>query len=448
MTQTLLIVDDERDIVEALARVLGSMEDVKVLTAHSGEEALEVCRNHHPAAVLSDLRMPGMDGLELLLRVKELNDAIQFVLITGHGTIDQAVQAMKRGAYDFLQKPFRKQDIIAVVHRVLEKAALLDENRRLKEKLRGRSLRKYEFGTSEIFRNLLQRATQAAASEATILILGESGTGKEVLANFIYDHSQRCDGPLVKVNCAAIPENLLEAELFGYKKGAFTGAYADKKGKFHEAHKGTIFLDEIGELPMSIQSKLLRVLQEGEISPVGGRVEKVDVRIVAATNRNLKELIKEGRFREDLYYRLNVIPLMLPSLREHMEDLPALVGHFIAKHCERNHREHPSVSKQAFRLMEAYHWPGNIRELENTIERAIIFCLGNQITESDLPEELTAVSVGTLDLSLAKGMTLEEIENQVILLGLQKHRGDKKKVADELGISLRTIYRKLEVLGL
>ena len=444
MNQKLLIVDDEKDIVNALVRVLGNIEGLEVLTAYNGIEGYEVVQKEHPDAILTDLKMPGMDGLELLEKVKNLNEAIQVVMITGHGTIDDAVRAIKKGAYDFIQKPFKKQEIISVCHRVLEKAALLQENRSLREKLRKRSSKKYEWGKSEVFRNLLQKAAQAARSQATILVLGESGTGKEVIANYIFDNSSRCDQPFVKVNCAAIPDNLLEAELFGYKKGSFTGAYNDKTGKFQEANGGTLFLDEVGELPLSIQSKLLRVLQEGEVNPVGGKTEKVNVRIIAATNRDLKKLIESGEFREDLYYRLNVIPLGMPPLRDHMEDLTSLVGHFISKHCEKNNRETPSVSKGAFRLLESYHWPGNIRELENIIERAIIFCEGNQIKEIDLPEELVNPSKNGLEFQIRRGMTLDQIENHVIRMALERNRGDKKKAAEELGISLRTVYRKLE----
>ncbi|MDB9744200.1 sigma-54 dependent transcriptional regulator [Fibrobacterales bacterium] len=448
MKQKLLIVDDEKDILDALTRVLSTLDGIEIFKAYDGVQALEVAKEHHPDVILSDLQMPGMNGLELLKRVKELNDNIQFVLITGHGSIDDAVNAMKMGAYDFLQKPFRKQDIMSVMNRVLDKAGLLAENRKLKEKLRSRSTRKYEFGKSDVFRILLQRSAQAAASEATILILGESGTGKEVLANYIFDHSSRASENFVKVNCAAIPENLLEAELFGYKKGAFTGAYSDRKGRFHEAHNGTIFLDEIGELPLAIQSKLLRVLQEGEINPVGGATEKVNVRIVAATNRSLKEQMEKGEFREDLYYRLNVIPLQIPPLRNHMEDLPALVNHFVSKHCAKGNREAPSLSKGAFRMLEDYNWPGNIREVENIIERAIIFCIGDKITEEDLPEEMGQTSTGSLELGLVKGWSMDRIEQEVVRLSMQRNHNDKRKVADELGISLRTIYRKLDTMKL
>src|SRR5690606_12700026 len=338
--------------------------------------------------VLTDLKMPGMDGLEVLQRVKQYNPDVQVILITGHGSIDEAVAAMKKGAYDFIPKPFNKQEITAVVNRAFEKVSLMAENFMLREKLK-KNPPTFETGKSRAFKELLNRSAQAANSDATILILGESGTGKEVLAGHIVQNSPRALKPFVTVNCAAIPENLIEAELFGYKKGAFTGAYQDKKGRFMEADGGTMFLDEIGELPLAMQAKLLRVLQEGEATPVGGSAQKVDVRIIAATNKPLRKMVEEGTFREDLFYRLNVIPLTIPPLRQRPEDLHALILFFIAKYCRKNKRPNLSVSAEALQLMEHYAWPGNVRELENAIERAVILCLGHQITVDDLPPELS-----------------------------------------------------------
>jgi two-component system response regulator HydG len=444
MSQKLLLVDDEKDILDSLKRVLSTFEDLEIYTASNGQEALEKCRQYHPDVVITDLRMPGMEGLELLTRIKELNENIQAVMITGHGTIDDAVQAMRAGAYDFIQKPFKKQQILAVTKRVLEKASLLDENRKLREKLRKRSSAHYEWGSSELFRSLLQRTAQAAQSDATILIMGESGTGKEVLGNYIYDHSSRSERPFIKVNCAAIPENLIESELFGHKKGSFTGAVADRKGKFQEADGGTLFLDEIGELPLPMQSKLLRVLQEGEVNPVGGKVEKVNVRIVAATNRNLKEQVEAKAFREDLYYRLNVISINIPSLKMHPEDIPRLAAHFVSKYCKKNSRDYLSINKKALEILEAYSWPGNIRELENTIERAVIFAIGTQITEQELPDDIKSFKSTSVNFNFRTGYTLDEIETEAIRMALKRHQGNKKFAADELGVSLRTIYRKMD----
>lgn len=444
MVQQLLIVDDEKPILNALSKVLGMMENVKVHTANNAKDALKICEQIHPSVVITDLKMPEMDGIELLEKIQSLNESIQTIMITGHGTINDAVNAMKKGAVDFIQKPFKKQQIISVVQRVIDKAQLLDENRTLKEQLRKRSAKKYIWGNSQEFQKVLQRASQAAVTDATILILGESGTGKEALANHIVDQSARCDRPFVKVNCAAIPSNLLEAELFGYKKGSFTGAVADHPGKFQEASGGTIFLDEIGEIPLEIQSKLLRVLQEGEVNPVGGATELVNVRIIAATNRNLKEEVLEGKFREDLYYRLNVVPLTIPPLREHGEDIPTLVSFFVKKYSRKLNKPNVSVSKPVMDRFEEYHWPGNIRELENVIERAVIFSEGGKIQLTDLPDDLLQMGNDNLQMRLDQGMTLEEIETQVIRMALERNQWDKKRVANQLGISLRTIYRKLD----
>jgi two-component system response regulator HydG len=400
-----------------------------------------------PPVVITDLKMPKMDGLELMQKIKEFNGNIQIIMITGHGTIDDAVTAMKQGAYDFIPKPFNKQEIIAVVNRAFEKTSLLEENFLLKEQLKKNQAPNFEWGKSRIFKTLLERGGQAAASDATILIMGESGTGKEVVAQYIFANSPRVHMPFVTVNCAAIPENLMEAELFGYKKGAFTGAYQDKKGRFQEANGGTIFLDEIGEMPLTVQPKLLRVLQEGEASPVGGATQKVDVRIIAATNKNLRKQVELGLFREDLFYRLNVIPLQVPPLRQRPEDLHSLISFFIAKYCNKNKKTNLSLSPDALRLVENYGWPGNVRELENAIERAVILCMGHQITPGDLPDELSNAGSSDMQLPIGKGMTLEEIEMTVIQNSLKKNHGDKARTAEELGVSLRTIYRKLDALS-
>ncbi len=444
MKKNLLIIDDEQSILDSLARALHGA-GYELLTSTDPVKGLEMIKATVPPVVITDLKMPGMDGLTLLQRIKEFNPHIQVILITGHGSIDEAVSAMKKGAYDFIPKPFNKQEITAVVNRAFEKVSLLEENFLLKEKLRKSQGSVIDAGKNRVFKELLSRAVQAANSEATVLILGESGTGKELLATYIMSHSPRAAQPFLTVNCAAIPENLMEAELFGYKKGAFTGAYQDKKGKFQEANGGTIFLDEIGELPLGVQSKLLRVLQEGEVSPVGGTAQKVDVRILAATNKQLRKMVEAGQFREDLFYRLNVIPLLIPPLRQRPEDLPGLISFFIGKYCKKNKRDNLSVSPDALRLMEHYAWPGNVRELENAIERAVILCLGHQITVDDLPGELgSGGSDSSEPLSVTRGMTLEEIELRVIQGALKRNHEDKAKTAEELGISLRTIYRKLD----
>ena len=444
MKKKLLILDDEQSILDSLSRALADLGHELILCTDP-HKALEIVKVDVPQVVITDLKMPGMDGLEVLQRVKEYNPDIQVILVTGHGSIDEAVMAMKKGAYDFIPKPFNKQEISSVVHRAFDKVSLLEENFILREKLKKASPA-FETGKNRAFRELLNRSAQAANSDATILILGESGTGKEVLANYIFQNSSRALKPFVTVNCAAIPENLIEAELFGYKKGAFTGAYQDKKGKFLEADGGTMFLDEIGEMPLAIQAKLLRVLQEGEVTPVGGSAVKVDVRIVAATNKVLRKMVEENKFREDLFYRLNVIPLNVPPLRQRPEDLHALLLFFIAKYCKKNKRPNLSVSAEALRIMEHYSWPGNVRELENAIERAVILCLGHQITVEDLPPELSGAAGKEPDLHLNPGMTLAEIEMSIIRATLERNHGDKAKTAEDLGISLRTIYRKLDAI--
>ncbi|MCD6023615.1 MAG: fis [Fibrobacteria bacterium] len=442
MNQSLVIVDDDQDVLDSLTRALEDLE-CDLRSFNNPIEALEGICAAPPQVVVTDLRMPGMGGLALQQSLKDLNPDIQVILISGHGSVDEAVSAMKKGAYDFISKPFRTEEILAVVQRAFEKTALLRENFLLREKLRASRVPNFEVGKSRIIRELLEEAVRAAASEATILILGESGSGKQILANYIVANSPRAPYPFIEVNCAAIPDNLIEAELFGYKKGAFTGAYQDKKGKFQEAHKGTIFLDEIGEVPLSVQSKLLRVLQEGEVSPVGGATQKVDVRILAATNKNLRKMVADGLFREDLFYRLNVIPLQIPPLRQHPEDLPAFISHFLAKYSAKNRRENLSVSPEAMLLMERYLWPGNVRELENAMERAVILCQGDQITPKNLPPELSGDLSETQEFLFRSGSTLEEMELLIIQNALRRNHGDRGKTAHELGIGVRTLYRKV-----
>ncbi len=441
----LLIVDDEQNILDSLTRTLHGL-DIELSTNNDPRKALEIIKENTPHVVISDLKMPHLDGIGLLQKIKEFDNNIQVIMITGHGTIDDAVSAMKKGAYDFIAKPFNKQEILAIINRAFEKVSLLQENLLLKEKLKKNQTPHFEWGKSRTFKELLNRSAQAAASEATILIQGESGTGKEVLANYIFANSPRVHQHYITVNCAAIPKNLLEAELFGYKKGSFTGAHQDKKGKFLEADGGTIFLDEIGEMPLSTQPKILRILQEGEISPVGGSTQKVNVRIIAATNKNLRKQVEAKLFREDLFYRLNVIPLLIPPLRQRHEDLHSLISFFINKYCKKNKRENLSIHADALRLMEKYPWPGNVRELENAIERSVILCLGHQISIADLPDELSQSCESQVQIDIDRGMTMEEIELYVIQNTLKRNHGDKAKTAEELGISLRTIYRKLDAV--
>ena len=445
MKTEILIVDDEPSVLASLVSALEDMP-VEILTSGDPTEALELIKTRVPPVVITDLKMPGMDGLELLHRIREFDPLIQVIMVTGHGSVGEAVVAMKKGAYDFISKPFSVVDIEATVQRAIEKAQLLRDNLHLRETLVKSRLPAFAEGKNPAFRNLLEECVLAARSDATMLILGESGTGKEILAHYIVAYSNRAAQPFIAVNCAAIPENLIEAELFGHKKGAFTGAYQDRKGKFQEAHGGTIFLDEIGELPMSVQSKLLRVLQEGEATPVGGMAQKVNVRILAATNKPLRKMIAAGLFREDLYYRLNVISLHVPPLRERMEDLPMYISFFIAKYCRKNRRETLSLTPEALAALEVYGWPGNVRELENVIERAVILTTENQIPLKSLPPEVRN-DQSTSTLEFPRGMRLEEIELKAIQDALRRNHGDRAKSAEELGIGERTIYRKLNEIN-
>jgi two-component system response regulator HydG len=349
---------------------------------------------------------------------------------------------MRAGAYDFVEKPLKRMHILKTVAKAIEKSSLVAENRTLREEIS--QLRKREIiGNSPALRQVLEVAAQAAPSVATVLILGESGTGKELLARYVHTKSQRASGPFVGVNCAAIPESILEAELFGHERGAFTGAVAKREGRFAQAKGGTLFLDEIGELSASVQVKLLRVLQEGEYEPVGGRTQRADVRIVAATNRDLSAEVAAGRFREDLYYRLNVIAITAPPLRSRPGDVPLLVEHFVKVFGQRNNKGPFTVSPAAIEKLAHYAWPGNVRELENTLERAVVLSRSNLIDLADLPRQIVENERARSEIVVSIGTPLEEIERTVIRETLRATQGDKRLTAQLLGIATRTIYRKL-----
>ncbi|HKP95182.1 MAG TPA: sigma-54 dependent transcriptional regulator [Fibrobacteria bacterium] len=446
MKHKLLIIDEDRTNVDALSRALHG-QDLDVTAAVERVRALELARERMPQVIIAGGKMAGGNGTDVMAEIRDLNPSVQAILMAGAAGAEEAIAALKRGACDFIPKPFERRDVLAAVHRAFEKSALLQENQFLKEKLKKNQAPAFEWGKSRAFKTLLDRAAQAAASDATMLIMGEAGSGKEVLAQHVYSNSPRAHRPFISVNCAAIPENLLEAELFGFRKGAFNGAWQDKKGKLQEANGGTLFLDEVGELPAGLQPKLLRVLQEGEAGAMGSGPSRADVRIIAATSRNLRKLVEEGGFREDLFYRLNVIPLHIPPLRARPEDLHSLISFFISKYCRKTKKANLSVGAGALRLMEAYAWPGNVRELENAVERAVILCMGHQITPEDLPDELTHASDASARLFIDQGMTLEEIELAVIQSAMKRNNGDKAKTAEDLGISLRTVYRKLDTVS-
>ena len=448
--QTVLVVDDEAGIVESLAKIF-AREGLNVLTAQDGATALDLLRRHRIGAVLTDLMMPGMSGLDLLKAAHTVAPEAEVVLMTAYGTVETAVEAMKEGAYDFVTKPLKRAHVVRIVRNALDKQALVVENRALRAQLAERR-RHTVVGTSLAWRRTMDVVMQAAPSEATVLLLGESGTGKELLARAIHDNSARAGRPFVPVNCAAIPEGILEAELFGYEKGAFTGAVARREGRFEAAAGGTLFLDEIGEIPSHVQVKLLRVLQEGEIERLGaaGRPTPIDLRLVAATNLDLARAVREGRFREDLYYRLNVISVPIPPLRDRRDDVPLLIEHFIQVYREKNGKSIVGCSRRALELLTSYPWPGNVRELENAIERAVVLTRSNSLDEEDLPREVRTAMPGGIEgrvLSFPIGTPLEEVERQAIHETLRHTKGDKRLAAQLLGIATRTIYRKLEAEG-
>ncbi len=445
---TVLIVDDQDSIRDALSKML-IKEGYEVLLAGEGDEALEILRKRKVNVILSDLKMPKMDGVQLLKTSKLIKPEVEVILITAHGTIEKAVSAMKDGAYDFIRKPFKKIVIANMIRKAVEKQALVVENRFLHEQLErvGHDRDTDVIGQSDVIRNVIKLAEQVAPSQASILIQGESGTGKEAIASLIHKIGHRADQPFIKVSCAALPETLLESELFGYEKGAFTGAVGQKEGRFELADKGTLFLDEIGEITPALQVKLLRVLQEGEFERVGGtKVLKCNVRIISATNINLTTAIKQKRFREDLYYRLNVITIDIPPLRDRKEDIPLLVSHFLKIYQEKNNKAIDGIAEDVLDILTDYAWPGNVRELKNVIERAVVLTQRRVISQDDLPENIFKNRSEDRKLTIPFGMPLREIEKKLIIETLKRTKGDKEIAANLLGITPRTIYRKMNSL--
>jgi two-component system response regulator HydG len=443
---TVLVVDDERSNVESLEKIF-QREGMRTLSAPDAKRALELVRTHRVHVILTDLMMPGTTGLELLRATKQVAPDVEVVLMTAFGSVEAAVNAMRDGAYDFVEKPLKRLSIVKSVRKAAERQRLVAENRSLKDEIKRLAHREI-VGSSPALRRVIDVATQAAPSQATVLVLGESGTGKELLARYIHERSSRSRGPFVAVNCAAIPETILESELFGHERGAFTGAAGKKEGRFAKAAGGTLLLDEIGELTPSVQVKLLRVLQEGEYEPLGGNTTKSDVRIVAATNRDLVAEVAAGRFREDLYYRLNVIAITAPPLRARREDIPLLVDHFLGQYCAKNGRPRLHPTRGALERLMDYAWPGNVRELENVIERAVVLSRNETLTDADLPDHIAAAPPSAAaQLTFEIGATLGEIELRVIRETLRHTKGDKSLAAQLLGISTRTIYRKLDGLA-
>ncbi|MBL4632300.1 MAG: sigma-54-dependent Fis family transcriptional regulator [Kofleriaceae bacterium] len=442
-----LIVDDESGILESLAKIF-AREGIEVICANNGTEGLEILRRQRVSVLLTDLMMPKTSGMDLLKAARTVSPETEVILMTAHGTVETAVAAMKEGAYDFVTKPLKRAHVVRIVRNALEKQNLVIENRALRAQLEERR-QKAVIGTSLAWRRAMDITVQAAASEATVLLLGASGTGKELLARTVHENSSRAQGPLIPINCAAIPESLLEAELFGYEKGAFTGATTSREGRFEAANGGTLFLDEIGEMSRHVQVKLLRVLQEGEIERLGGagKTRKIDIRLVAATNIDLADAVRKGDFREDLFYRLNVVPIHVPALRDRADDIPLLVQHFVRLYSEKNGKQISGFSREALLAMSRYQWPGNVRELENAVERAVVLSRAAVIGEDDLPPEIRdheALGTSSRSMTFTIGTPLDEIEMRVIRETLRETRGDKRLAAKLLGIATRTIYRRLE----
>lgn len=447
----ILVVDDEAGARSALTELLRE-EGYEVRGAGDGFKALGALDDFTPDVVVTDVQMPGMSGIELMTKIRDRLPAVAVIVVTAFGSVENAVTAMRSGADDYLTKPMHFPELLVILERVLERHELQRENERLREALGATSEETEEVGwvgRSKPARELMRLIKQVAPSDASVLVLGESGTGKELAAKAIHAFSPRKEGPFVSLHCAALAEGVLESELFGHVKGAFTGADSNRVGRFEQADGGTLFLDEVGDVPMSTQVKLLRFLQERTFERVGSSDPvAVDVRIVAATNRDLHEDVLAGRFREDLYYRLNVITLRMPTLRERREDLPLLSMHFLQRFAIKNRKRIRGFSDRALRVLLSFDWPGNIRQLENCIERAVVLCQGSEIEPRHLPRELMVHQRGADDLPTIPGATMAELERYAILETLEHVGGSTRKAAEILGISTRKIqYRLSEYRG-
>ncbi|MCS6952124.1 MAG: sigma-54 dependent transcriptional regulator [Bryobacterales bacterium] len=445
MSARVLIIEDEDKLRRVLELHL-TQSGFEVDHAVSAEEALK--RAEHADLILTDLRLPGMDGLELLALLRRQNSQTPVIVMTAYGTVESAVEAMKAGAVDFLLKPFSLDHLTTVIRKALEVRALRDENRSLREELAKRYTFDNVIGRSRAMQEIFATILRVAPTRATVLLAGESGVGKDLIARVIHYHSPRRDRPFVKINCTAIPENLMESELFGYEKGAFTGAVTSKPGKFELADTGTVFLDEIGDVPPSIQVKLLRVLQEREFERLGSnKTRHIDVRIIAATNQDLRAALEQGTFREDLYYRLNVVPINIPPLRERKEDIPFLAEHFVRKLAPELGSRVETITEAAIQTLVSYDWPGNVRQLENVIERSLVLCSGTKLDASDIrldPGERRKTAIPFLP----EGMTLEQYERALIREALERAGGNKSQAARLLGLTRNAFRYRLAQMGL
>ncbi|MFP4179928.1 MAG: sigma-54-dependent transcriptional regulator [Spirochaetaceae bacterium] len=446
MKFNVLVVDDEKNIREGLKTSL-EMDDYTVYIAEDGKQGWNLVNNRDIDLVIADLKMPGLSGEELLKRISSSYPTIPVIILTGHGTIESAVEAMRNGAFDFVTKPVNLDRLSLLVKRALSNRDLVLQHRSLQEevkKLTERQKAPQIIGKSPEIQKIIQMVEQVAATKASVLITGESGVGKEVVADALVKLSNRSDKPFIKVHCAALAETLLESELFGHEKGAFTGAVSRKRGRFELAHTGTIFLDEIAEINQQVQIKILRVLQDKKFERVGGEETlEVDVRIISATNRDVYKEIEVGRFREDLYYRLNVVNIHVPPLRERKDDIPLLAAAFLKEFAEENNKPIEGFEPKARNAMYTYKWPGNIRELRNAIESAVVMCKGNLISQEDLPPSVVS---GAEDnhIKVPVGTTLEDAEKDIIRATLHHENGNKSRTAEVLGIGRKTLHRKIQ----
>ncbi|NUM80661.1 sigma-54-dependent Fis family transcriptional regulator [bacterium] len=440
---SILIVDDEKNIRRSLEMIL-SAEDYKIFSAENGKEALNIIHDQAIDLVFLDLLMPEMNGIDVLKQIKNYEPEVVVVMMSGHGTIENAVEAVKLGAYDFIEKPLTKEKVVITANNVFEKISLRSENRSLRSEIS----KKFEMvGRSEPVIAIKKQIEKIAPTTVRALILGESGTGKELIARAIHDQSPRKNKPFIKVNCAAIPEDLIESELFGAVKGAYTGSVADREGKFSQAHTGTIFLDEVGDMSLKVQAKVLRVLQEGEFEKVGGtKTIKVDVRVIAATNKDLKAEVEKNTFREDLYFRLNVVPIFMPPLRERKDDIPVLIDYFLKQICDETGSRPKKFTDEAMSALVRYAWPGNIRELRNLVERVMILSSDEKIDVADLPPVVLEKNVPVKSINSGKSLKnlKEDVEKTYIIQALERNGWNVTKAAGELGIERTNLHKKLK----
>jgi DNA-binding NtrC family response regulator len=449
--RTILLVDDDDSLRRVLAHHL-SESGYRVLTAADGKTGLELFTENEVDLVITDVQMPEMSGLELLRRITVMSPDTVVLVITAFGSIETAVEAMKAGAFDYVTKPFNREELLLTVRKALQYTALVRENRSLRQFIESRFALDNLVGTSGAMRRVQALVGKVARTDLAVLLTGESGTGKEVIAKAIHQHSARRDGPFVTINCGAIPEGLLESELFGHRKGAFTGAHANAPGRLEAAQGGTVFLDEIGELPPALQVKLLRVLEDGSFTRLGEAEERrADVRFVAATNRDLSKMAEDGRFREDLYFRLNVVPIRLPPLRERREDIPLLADYFLKDAARRYQRPALRLDKEAFRQFQTYPWPGNVRELKHTVERLVVIAESDEIRAGDLPENLTLQTGHAANVLLQlpdEGIDLEEVEREILRQALDRQEWNQTRAAQYLNITRSALIYRMQKFGL